>query len=126
MRCINVPQTRCAPSPPRGLLGKGAAFGSCRVGKIARAVPTRAVPANDFVHPTAGPKIFSCRPSLALDYDLRCVVRKCQPCSRRASSGHHLRRSEAWRPAAAACNRRPGRYGTPPAGHYDPDARSSL
>src|SRR5206468_7079009 len=70
MRCINVPQTRCAPSPPRGLcrstsrVGKGAAFGSCRVGKIARAVPTRAAPASDFVHPTAGPKIFSCRPSL--------------------------------------------------------------
>ena len=35
-------------------------------------------------------------------------------------------RSEAWRPAVAIRNRRPGRYGTPPAGHYDPDARSSL
>src|SRR6266436_3338474 len=35
------------------------------------------------------------------------------------------RRSEAWRPAAAARTRCPGRYGKPPAGHYDPDARSS-
>src|SRR5260370_2297953 len=35
------------------------------------------------------------------------------------------RRSEAWRPAAAARPRCPGRYGKPPAGHYDPDARSS-
>ena len=33
-------------------------------------------------------------------------------------------RSQAWRPAAAACNRRLGRQGTPPAGHYDPAARS--
>ena len=29
-------------------------------------------------------------------------------------------RSQAWRPAAAACNRRLGRQGTPPAGHYRP------
>src|SRR5215813_15309848 len=35
-------------------------------------------------------------------------------------------RSEAWRPAAAACNRGPGRPGTPPARHYDLAARSSL
>src|SRR5262249_26098738 len=34
--------------------------------------------------------------------------------------------SEAWRPAAAARNHRPGRPGTPSAGHYDPAARSSL
>ena len=33
-------------------------------------------------------------------------------------------RSEAWRPAAAACNRRLGRQGTPPARHYDLAARS--
>src|SRR5205807_10095573 len=47
------------------------------------------------------------------------------------------RRSEVWRPAAAARNRRLGRsesaftrvldaLWTPPAGHYDPAARSSL
>src|SRR5437660_7445537 len=35
-------------------------------------------------------------------------------------------RSEEWRPATAACNRRLGRHGTPPAGHYDLAARSSL
>jgi hypothetical protein len=35
-------------------------------------------------------------------------------------------RSEVWRPAAAARNRRPGRHGTPPARHYDLAARSSL
>src|SRR5262249_33532307 len=35
-------------------------------------------------------------------------------------------RSEAWRPAAAARNRCPGRPGTPSAGHYDPAASSSL
>src|SRR5260370_25554314 len=34
-------------------------------------------------------------------------------------------RSEAWRPAAAARTGCPGRCGKPPAGHYDPDARSS-
>jgi hypothetical protein len=34
-------------------------------------------------------------------------------------------RSEAWRPAAAACNHAPGGR-EPPAGHYDPDARSFL
>ena len=33
-------------------------------------------------------------------------------------------RSQAWRPAAAACNRRLGRQGTPPARHYDLAARS--
>ena len=33
-------------------------------------------------------------------------------------------RSKAWRPAAAACNRRLGRQGTPPARHYDLAARS--
>src|SRR5262249_50275533 len=36
------------------------------------------------------------------------------------------RRSEVWRPAAAARNRRLGRSGKSPAGHYDPAARSSL
>src|SRR5437660_5597615 len=35
-------------------------------------------------------------------------------------------RSEEWRPATAACNRRLGRHGTPPARHYDLAARSSL
>src|SRR5215813_2912430 len=35
-------------------------------------------------------------------------------------------RSEAWRPAAAARNRSPGRLGTPPSRHYDLGARSSL
>src|SRR6266851_4491645 len=37
-----------------------------------------------------------------------------------------LKRSEAWRPAAAARNQSPGRPGTPPARHYDLAARSSL
>src|SRR5205807_7387489 len=47
------------------------------------------------------------------------------------------RRSKVWRPAASARNRRPGRSESaftrvldalwgPPAGHYDPAARSSL
>jgi hypothetical protein len=35
-------------------------------------------------------------------------------------------RSEEWRPAVPIRNRRPGRLGTPPSGHYDPGARSSL
>src|SRR5712692_10546954 len=35
-------------------------------------------------------------------------------------------RSEAWRPAAEARNRSPGRSGTPSARHYDLAARSSL
>src|SRR5712691_4268816 len=35
-------------------------------------------------------------------------------------------RSQAWRPAAAARNRSPGRSGTPSARHYDLAARSSL
>src|SRR5262245_13693333 len=36
------------------------------------------------------------------------------------------RRSGEWRPAAAARNQGPGRFGTPPARHYDLAARSSL
>src|SRR5439155_18785184 len=44
---------------------------------------------------------------------------------RGASSGDGpVRRSRAWRPAAAARNRGLGRHGDPPAGHYDPAARS--
>ena len=51
---------------------------------------------------------------------IRCVALLIEGRLRRQSRW----RSEAWRPAAAACNRRLGRQGTPPARHYDLAARS--
>ena len=64
--------------------------------------------------------------NLVLDYISRCCYLSFSLAHEGAFLETILRRSEAWRPAAVACNRRPGRHGTPPAGHYDPDARSSL
>jgi len=64
--------------------------------------------------------------NLVVDYTSRCCYLSFSLAHEGAFLETILRRSEAWRPAAAACNRRPGRHGTPPAGHYDPDARSSL
>ena len=51
---------------------------------------------------------------------IRCVALLIEGRLRRQSRW----RSKAWRPAAAACNRRLGRQGTPPARHYDLAARS--
>ena len=51
---------------------------------------------------------------------IRCVALLIEGRLRRQSRW----RSQAWRPAAAACNRRLGRQGTPPARHYDLAARS--
>ena len=54
------------------------------------------------------------------DSCIRCVALLIEGRLRRQSRW----RSKAWRPAAAACNRRLGRQGTPPARHYDLAARS--